>query len=76
MSEILDVAIIGSGISGINTAYRVQEYNPNAKYSIFEGRNDIGGTWSFFKYPGLRSDSDLFSFGFAWNTWSSDKIIA
>ena len=58
MSEILDVAIIGAGISGINTAYRVSEANPNCKYTIFEGRNDIGGTWSLFKYPGLRSDSD------------------
>jgi len=76
MSDILDVAIIGAGISGINTAYRVQEANPDVKYKIFEGRNDIGGTWSFFKYPGLRSDSDLFSFGFAWNTWKSDKVIA
>jgi len=76
MSEILDVAIIGSGISGINTAYRVQEAFPDCRYTVFEGRSDIGGTWSFFKYPGLRSDSDLFSFGFAWNTWSSEKVIA
>jgi cation diffusion facilitator CzcD-associated flavoprotein CzcO len=74
--SVLDVAIIGAGISGINTAYRVQEAVPNAKYQVLEGRKTYGGTWSFFKYPGLRSDSDLFSFGFAWNTWSSDKVIA
>lgn len=73
---MLDVAIIGAGISGINSAYRLQEAAPNASYEIFEGRNEIGGTWSFFKYPGLRSDSDLFSFGFEWRSWQSDKAIA
>jgi len=73
---VLDAAIIGAGISGINTAYRLQEAVPNAKYTLFEGRSEIGGTWSFFKYPGLRSDSDLFSFGFEWNPWHSDKVIA
>ncbi|KAL7007165.1 hypothetical protein EMMF5_003391 [Cystobasidiomycetes sp. EMM_F5] len=72
----IDVAIIGAGISGINTAYRVQSALPNASYTIFEGREVLGGTWSFFKYPGLRSDSDLFSFGFEWNPWQSDTVIA
>ena len=43
---------------------------------MFEGRKEIGGTWSFFKYPGLRSDSDLFSFGFEWNPWKSNEVIA
>jgi cation diffusion facilitator CzcD-associated flavoprotein CzcO len=76
MDDILDVAIIGAGISGINTAYRVSQASPSYRYTIFEGRSQIGGTWSFFKYPGLRSDSDLFSFGFEWNPWESDKVIA
>ena len=75
-NEILDLVIVGAGISGINTAYRVQEAAPSTRYAIFEGRQEIGGTWSFFKYPGLRSDSDLFSFGFEWNPWKSDKVIA
>lgn len=74
--SVLDVAIIGAGISGINTAYRVQEALPNSKYSIFESRDDIGGTWGLFKYPGIRSDSDLFSFGFEWNPWQDDNVIA
>jgi cation diffusion facilitator CzcD-associated flavoprotein CzcO len=74
--SVIDVAIIGAGISGINAAYRVQSTHPNASYTIFEGRDQIGGTWSLFKYPGLRSDSDLFSFGFEWNPWESDEVIA
>ena len=74
--SVLDVAIIGAGISGINTAYRVQEAQPDINYRIFESRGEIGGTWSFFKYPGLRSDSDLFSFGFEWNPWFADEVIA
>lgn len=74
--SILDVAIIGAGISGINTAYRVQEAFPDVNYTIFESRSEIGGTWSLFKYPGLRSDSDLFSFGFEWNPWHAEDVIA
>ena len=74
--SVLDVAIVGAGISGINTAYRVQEAFPDVKYTIFESRSEIGGTWSLFKYPGLRSDSDLFSFGFEWNPWHAEDVIA
>jgi cation diffusion facilitator CzcD-associated flavoprotein CzcO len=70
------VAVIGAGISGINTAYRLHEAHPSLNYTIFESRAELGGTWSFFKYPGLRSDSDLFSFGFEWNPWESEKVIA
>jgi cation diffusion facilitator CzcD-associated flavoprotein CzcO len=72
----LDVAIIGGGISGINMAYRVQEGLPDAKYAIFEGRGEMGGTWSLFKYPGIRSDSDLFTFGFNFDPWTKDNAIA
>jgi cation diffusion facilitator CzcD-associated flavoprotein CzcO len=72
----IDIAIIGAGISGINTAYRIQTHSPLTTYKIYESRASIGGTWSLFKYPGLRSDSDLFSFGFEWNPWKSDKVIA
>lgn len=60
--EILELAIIGSGISGINAAYRAQAAFPGINYEVFEGRKEMGGTWSFFKYAGLRSDSDLFTF--------------
>lgn len=72
----LDVVIVGAGISGINTAYRLQTELPGLKYTILEARNAIGGTWDFFKYPGLRSDSDLFTFGFPWRPWSRENPIA
>ncbi|XWW99207.1 hypothetical protein V2A60_007216 [Cordyceps javanica] len=71
-----DVVIIGAGISGINFAYRLKERNPHLTYCILEARGDIGGTWSMFKYPGLRSDSDLYTFSFPWKHWKSSKSIA
>lgn len=71
-----DVVIVGAGISGINMAYRLQERNPNLSYCIIEGRSEMGGTWSLFKYPGIRSDSDLFTFGFPWRPWVEKKSIA
>ena len=72
-----DVAIIGSGISGINAAYRVQTQAPaGTTYAILEARNEMGGTWSFFKYPGIRSDSDLHTFGFQWRPWQQKRPIA
>lgn len=74
-SETIDVAIIGAGISGINAGYRVKTKLPKATYQIFEARGDIGGTWDLFKYPGIRSDSDFYTFGFEWNTWAKDNPI-
>ncbi|QDS71804.1 hypothetical protein FKW77_009526 [Venturia effusa] len=71
-----DVLIIGAGLSGINGAYRIQEGLPEYTYAVLEARNDLGGTWSFFKYPGIRSDSDLFTFGFAWDPWRENRAIA
>ena len=68
-SAELDVAIIGAGISGIDSAYRIQQGLPHFKYMIFEGRHELGGTWSLFKCPGIRSDSDLYTFGFAFDPW-------
>ncbi|RMZ85842.1 hypothetical protein DV737_g407, partial [Chaetothyriales sp. CBS 132003] len=75
-SNTVDVVIIGAGISGINAGYRVQTGLPNSSYVILEGRHEIGGTWSLFKYPGIRSDSDLFTFGFPWDPWAEDRAIA
>lgn len=72
----IDVAIIGAGLSGINAAYRIQEGLPNYSYTVFESRHEIGGTWSLFKYPGIRSDSDLYTFGFEFDPWKQDKSIA
>ena len=72
----VDFVIIGAGISGINFAYRVQERLPHLSYVILEGRDEIGGTWSYFKYPGIRSDSDLYTFGFPWRPWDQPQSIA
>ncbi|GIC92541.1 flavin-containing monooxygenase [Aspergillus udagawae] len=71
-----DIIIVGAGISGINAAYRIQSQFPNYRYAILEARNAIGGTWDLFKYPGIRSDSDLFTFGFSWNPWNQNNPIA
>ena len=65
-----DVIIIGAGISGINAGYRIQASLPDYSYTILESRHEIGGTWSLFKYPGIRSDSDLYTFGFAFDPWT------
>jgi cation diffusion facilitator CzcD-associated flavoprotein CzcO len=65
----LDTIVIGAGISGINAAYRLQEGLPGHSYTILESRHELGGTWSLFKYPGIRSDSDLWTFGFVFDPW-------
>ena len=71
-----DVIIVGAGISGINAAYRIQSQLPGYTYAILEARDDLGGTWDLFKFPGVRSDSDLFTFGFEFNPWNDDQPIA
>lgn len=70
-----DVVIIGAGISGINAAYRLQEAFPQQSYAILEARDRIGGTWDLFRYPGIRSDSDLYTFGFSWYPWNRSNPI-
>lgn len=74
--DTADVIIVGAGISGINAAYRLQEKCPGLNYKILEGRHEIGGTWSLFNYPGIRSDSDLYTFGFPWRPWTDRASIA
>jgi cation diffusion facilitator CzcD-associated flavoprotein CzcO len=71
-----DVIIIGAGLAGINAAYRVQEAFPDYSYAILESREELGGTWNFFKYPGIRSDTDLYTFGFPFNPWSKANSVA
>jgi cation diffusion facilitator CzcD-associated flavoprotein CzcO len=71
-----DMIIIGAGISGINAAYRVQTQLPNYNYTLLECRGAMGGTWDLFRYPGIRSDSDLHTFGFPWRPWTDKKAIA
>ncbi|CAJ2505017.1 Uu.00g124110.m01.CDS01 [Anthostomella pinea] len=67
--ETFDVVIIGAGISGINCAYRIQSQLPGATFTVLENRDDLGGTWDLFKYPGVRSDSNLRHYSFAWHPW-------
>ncbi|KAK1995422.1 FAD/NAD(P)-binding domain-containing protein [Colletotrichum falcatum] len=75
--EAFDYIIVGAGISGINTAYYLQANGPpNATYAILEGRARLGGTWDLFRYPGIRSDSDIYTFGFSWNPWKDNKPLA
>lgn len=72
-----DVLVVGAGISGINAAYRLQTEAPKGTtYAVFEARDTLGGTWDFFKYPGIRSDSDIFTFGFSWKPWVKGETIA
>lgn len=61
-----DVIILGAGIAGLNSAYRLISELPGATFTVLEGRDNVGGTWDLFRYPGVRSDSDLFTYGFAW----------
>ncbi|WP_276679090.1 flavin-containing monooxygenase [Thalassolituus oleivorans] len=74
--EHFDVLIIGAGLSGIGTACHLSQKCPNKTYAILEGRDAIGGTWDLFRYPGIRSDSDMFTLGYNFKPWTSSKGIA
>ncbi|MGB3485559.1 MAG: NAD(P)/FAD-dependent oxidoreductase [Mycobacterium sp.] len=76
MTEFVDVVIVGAGISGISAAWHLQQRSPGKKYMILEARADLGGTWDLFKYPGIRSDSDMFTLGFRFKPWTSARSIA
>lgn len=71
-----DVLIVGAGISGISAAYHTQRKNPSFSYAVLEARDSIGGTWDLFRYPGIRSDSDMYTLGFPFRPWQGDKSIA
>ena len=71
-----DVIIVGAGISGIAAGYNMKNSCPNKSFSILEGRKSIGGTWDLFKYPGVRSDSDMHTLGFRFKPWIHNKSIA
>src|ERR1700737_1368580 len=76
MTEFVDVVIVGAGISGISAAWHLQDRCPNKSYLVLERRENLGGTWDLFKYPGIRSDSDMFTLGFRFKPWTSEKAIA
>ncbi|WMS87856.1 flavin-containing monooxygenase [Pleionea litopenaei] len=76
INEPIDVLIIGAGMSGIGAAYHLQTKSPSRSFIIVEARADMGGTWDLFKYPGIRSDSDLYTFGYDFKPWKAEKAIA
>ena len=71
-----DVIVIGAGISGIAAGYNLRKSCPNKSFAILEGRESLGGTWDLFKYPGIRSDSDMHTLGYRFKPWIHDKSIA
>ena len=76
VSKHVDALIVGAGISGIGAAYRLQERCPHKSWTILEARNRVCGTWDLFRYPGVRSDSDMYTLGFPFRPWRSDVAIA
>ena len=75
-TEYFDVVIVGAGLSGIGVAYHLQNNCPSKSYVILEGREAMGGTWDLFRYPGIRSDSDMYSYGYKFKPWRDVKKIA
>ncbi|MFL6061150.1 MAG: flavin-containing monooxygenase [Marmoricola sp.] len=71
-----DVIVVGAGLSGIGAGYRLQTECPDKTYAILEARESIGGTWDLFRYPGIRSDSDMFTLSFPFKPWSDENAIA
>src|SRR6202050_2793367 len=74
--EHVDVLVVGAGLSGIGAAHYLQTECPWASYAIFEAREAMGGTWDLFRYPGIRSDSDMHTLGYAFRPWDGEKSIA
>jgi cation diffusion facilitator CzcD-associated flavoprotein CzcO len=75
-SEHFDVLIVGAGLSGIGAACHLQRRCPDKTYTILEGRDSIGGTWDLFRYPGVRSDSDMHTLGYSFRPWEDPQAIA
>jgi len=72
----LDVVVVGAGLSGIGAGYHLRTHCPDKRYAIFEARSSLGGTWDLFRYPGIRSDSDMYTLGYSFRPWTSPKAIA
>jgi len=72
----LDVLIIGAGLSGIGAACHLKNKCPTLRYGILERRERLGGTWDLFRYPGIRSDSDMFTLGYNFRPWTDTKMLA
>lgn len=76
MTDHLDVVIVGAGISGVSAAWHIQDRCPAKSYAILEKRAAMGGTWDLFRYPGIRSDSDMYTLGFRFRPWTERQAIA
>ena len=72
----VNILIVGAGLSGIGAAYHLNKECPNKDYLILESRDQLGGTWDLFKYPGIRSDSDMCTMGFRFKPWQGEKLVA
>ncbi|MBB3045433.1 NAD(P)-binding protein [Nocardioides sp. LMS-CY] len=76
MTEHVDVLIVGAGLSGIGAACRLRTEHPGRSVAVLEARAASGGTWDLFRYPGVRSDSDMFTFGYRWRPWVGERALA
>lgn len=76
MAEHFDVLIVGAGLSGIGAARHLQKNCPEKSFAILEGRDTTGGTWDLFRYPGIRSDSDMYTLGYNFKPWTEPQVIA
>ena len=74
--EYFDVILVGAGISGIGSACHLQKKCPGHSYVILEGRSGLGGTWDLFRFPGLRSDSEMYAMAYEFKPWQGDTAIA
>ncbi|MBC7995534.1 MAG: NAD(P)/FAD-dependent oxidoreductase [Rhizobacter sp.] len=74
--EHFDVLVVGAGLSGIGAGYALQNYCKGKRYAILEGRDAIGGTWDLFRYPGVRSDTDMYTLGYAFKPWTRPQAMA
>ncbi len=76
MPDKFDVIVVGAGLSGIGAAHHLQRLCPDRSFAVLEGRGALGGTWDLFRYPGVRSDSDMFTLGYGFRPWAGEKAIA
>ncbi len=72
----VDVVVVGAGLSGVGAAYRLQTERPGTTYAVLEARRDLGGTWDLFRYPGVRSDSDMYTLGYSFKPWRDGRSLA
>ena len=75
-TEHVDVLIVGAGLSGIGAAAHLVKDLPGTSYAVLERRGSSGGTWDLFRYPGIRSDSDMYTLGYSFRPWDGEKAIA